>query len=68
MVKLRLTRLGKKKQPFYRIVAIDSKSRRQGQTLAQIGTYDPVHAQVQINADTAIQWLNQNGLKKVVAP
>jgi small subunit ribosomal protein S16 len=59
LVKLRLTRLGKKKQPFYRIVAIDSKSRRQGQTLAQIGTYDPVHAQVQVNADTAIEWLKQ---------
>ena len=59
MVKLRLTRLGKKKQPFYRIVAMDSKLRRQGQTLAQIGTYDPVHAQIRVDEGIAIQWLNQ---------
>lgn len=40
-VKLRLRRIGKKKQPYYRIVAADSKSPRDGRFLETIGFYDP---------------------------
>ncbi len=40
MVKIRLTRFGKKKTPFYRIVAIDSREKRDGAYLANFGTYD----------------------------
>lgn len=40
MVKIRLTRFGKKKAPFYRIVAIDSREKRDGAYLANFGTYD----------------------------
>jgi small subunit ribosomal protein S16 len=39
-VKLRLTRIGKKKAPFYRIVAIDSRKKRDGAFLENLGTYD----------------------------
>ena len=61
-VKLRLTRMGKKKQPFYRIVAIDGRKARDGEYIEQIGYYDPmtVPATVKIDADLAIKWL-RNG-------
>ena len=59
MVKLRLTRLGKKKQPFYRIVAMNSTTGRQGQALGYIGTYNPLHSSVDINEENALLWLNR---------
>jgi small subunit ribosomal protein S16 len=42
MVKIRLSRAGAKKRPFYRIVAIDSRARRDGRPLEYLGTYDPL--------------------------
>ena len=42
MVKLRLARFGAKKHPFYRIVAVDSRGKRDGRYLEQLGTYDPM--------------------------
>ena len=59
MVKLRLTRMGAKKNPFYRIVATDSRKARDGQYIEQIGIYDPVSdPQVdRIDADLAKKWL-----------
>ena len=59
MVKLRLTRRGKKKQPFYRIVAMDVTAARQGQTLGLVGTYDPLHAEMKIDEEVALLWLNR---------
>jgi small subunit ribosomal protein S16 len=41
MVKIRLSRFGKHKSPFYRIVAIDSRSKRDGEYLELLGTYNP---------------------------
>ena len=41
MVKLRLVRLGAKKRPFYRIIAIDEREKRSGRPLEFLGTYDP---------------------------
>jgi small subunit ribosomal protein S16 len=41
MVKIRLTRAGAKKRPFYRIVAIDERQPREGRPLEFLGTYDP---------------------------
>ena len=59
MVKLRLTRMGAKKQPFYRIVAIDSRKARDGEYIDQIGYYNPVSEpkQIVIDADKAKEWL-----------
>jgi small subunit ribosomal protein S16 len=59
-VKLRLRRIGKKKQPFYRIVAIDSKAPRDGSYLDKIGHYNPVTqpAEVVIDRTKAMAWLN----------
>lgn len=58
-VKLRLTRLGGKKNPFYRIVAIDSRKARDGKYIEQIGYYNPVAqpAQIKIDAEIAKKWL-----------
>nr|YP_009741434.1 ribosomal protein S16 [Cuphea hyssopifolia]QID57708.1 ribosomal protein S16 [Cuphea hyssopifolia] len=48
MVKLRLKRCGKK-QPLYRIVAIDVQSRREGIDLQKVGFYDPIKNQIYLN-------------------
>lgn len=59
-VKIRLTRMGKKKAPFYRIVVADSRSPRDGGFIDQIGTYDPNQepAEVKINTEAAQKWLS----------
>ena len=59
-VKIRLTRMGAKKEPFYRIVATDSRKARDGQYIEQIGYYNPVTepADVKIDAEIAKKWLN----------
>ena len=58
MVKLRLSRIGKRKQPYYRIVAMNVSAPRNGRTLAEVGIYDPLHASVKVDAERAIEWLN----------
>ncbi len=59
MVKLRLTRMGATKGPFYRIVAMDSRKARDGKYIDQIGFYNPVSEpkQIVIDADKAKEWL-----------
>jgi len=59
MVKLRLTRMGATKAPFYRIVAMDSRKARDCQYIDQIGYYNPVSTpkQIVIDADKAKAWL-----------
>lgn len=59
MVKLRLKRIGKRKQPYYRIVAAHVSVARNGRALAKVGLYDPLHAKVIIDEDRAIEWLNK---------
>ncbi len=58
--KIRLTRLGKKKAPFYRIIVADSRAPRDGAFIDQIGTYDPNQepAQVIIDKEAAQKWLS----------
>ena len=64
-VKLRLTRMGAKKRPTYRIVATDSRRPRDGQYLELIGTYSPIDKeenQVKINEEVALKWLNSGAI------
>ena len=62
-VKLRLTRMGAKKRPTYRIVATDSRRPRDGQYLELIGIYSPVgDCQVKINEEVALKWLNEGAI------
>lgn len=58
-VKLRLKRMGKKGKPFYRIVAADSRSPRDGRIIESIGTYNPTMnpAEVKIDSELAMKWL-----------
>lgn len=59
-VKIRLTRMGAKKKPTYRIVATDSRRPRDGEYLELIGTYSPLVEEVKINEEVALKWL-KNG-------
>ncbi len=59
MVKLRLKRIGKSKQPYYRIVATHFSVARNGRAIAEVGLYDPLHARVTIDEERAIEWLNK---------
>ena len=59
MVKLRLKRIGKRKQPYYRIVATHATVARNGRALAELGLYDPLHARVKIDEECAIEWLDK---------
>ena len=52
-VKMRLTRLGDKKSPFYRIVVVDSRKARDGEYIEKIGHYDPTKEPVQLVIDAA---------------
>ncbi len=62
-VKLRLTRMGAKKRPTYRIVATDSRRPRGGQYLELVGTYQPVgDNEVKINEEVALKWLNNGAI------
>jgi len=58
-VSIRLQRFGAKKRPFYRIVAADSRVKRDGRYLEQIGTYDPMRSpsELRIKIDRVDYWL-----------
>ena len=55
MVKIRLRRMGAKKNPFYRIVVADSRSPRDGRCIEEIGTYNPLTEPATIQVKTWIQ-------------
>lgn len=63
-VKIRLTRMGAKKRPSYRIVATDSRRPRDGEYLELIGTYNPITtpAEVKINEEFAMKWLKNGAI------
>jgi small subunit ribosomal protein S16 len=61
VVKIRLARYGAKKKPFYRVVAADSRSPRDGKFIDVLGTYDPTRnpAVVKLNKDKVKTWLER---------
>ncbi len=60
-VKIRLTRVGKKKQPSYRVVVMDSRKPRDGKYIEQIGRYDARQepSLIEINNERALDWLHK---------
>ena len=58
-VKLRLKRMGSKKRPFYRVVAADSRSTRDGRVIEEVGYYNPIiePAEDKIDEELALKWL-----------
>ena len=61
MLKIRFTRMGAQKNPFYRIVVIDSREARNGVPTETLGWYDPtkLDAPVQIDGEKAVYWLSK---------
>lgn len=59
MVKIRLTRMGDKKSPFYRVVVADSRTARDGKVIETLGFYDPLKnpAEVKIDGEKAKEWI-----------
>jgi small subunit ribosomal protein S16 len=62
MVRIRLTRMGAKKKPFYRIVVADSRSPRDGRSIENLGYYNPMTepATLKVDLEKADQWI-KNG-------
>lgn len=63
-VKLRLKRMGSKKRPFYRVVAADSRSPRDGRFIEEVGYYNPIvePAEVKIDEEKALNWLTKGAI------
>ena len=62
-VKIRLSRIGTTNRPYYRIVATDARSKRDGEILANVGTYDPVNSTVvQFHEDLYQAWLAKGAI------
>ena len=61
MVRLRMTRMGRKKRPFYRIVAADSRSPRDGRNIETLGWYDPMSKPkgLKLDIERVDYWLGQ---------
>lgn len=61
MVKIRLTRIGAHKNPFYRIIVADSRARRDGPFIEIIGTYDPKKepSEIKLDSERAKYWLER---------
>ena len=59
MLTIRLSRIGKKKKPFYRVVVIESNKPRNGRVVELVGTYDPLKkpAEIKLDAERIKHWL-----------
>ena len=63
-VRIRLSRYGRKKAPFYRLVVAESRSPRDGRFIEEIGTYDPMKdpAEIMVDEEEAVKWLRNGAL------
>jgi small subunit ribosomal protein S16 len=63
-VRIRLSRYGRKKAPFYRLVVAESRSPRDGRFIEEIGTYDPMKdpAEIKVDEEEAVKWLRNGAL------
>lgn len=62
MVKIRLARHGRKKQPSYKVVVIDSKSRARGLPIAYVGFFDPISKQSRLELEVIRHWIGQGAV------
>ena len=58
MLKLRLKKIGRKKQPFYRLVIMENTSRRDGRSIDEVGYYDVLTKNLVLNKSKIEKWLN----------
>ncbi len=61
MVKIRLARMGAKKKPYYRIIVVDGRVRRDGTFIEILGSYDPMKepAEIKVDLDKAKSWIEK---------
>ena len=59
MVKIRLKRLGYKKNPIYRIIVINDLQRREGRPLCELGHYNPKTKEMKLNKELALEWISK---------
>lgn len=62
MLKLRLKKIGRKRQPSYRIIIIPNTSRRDGKAIDEVGYYNPITKEIYFNSEKIIEWL-KNGVQ-----
>ncbi|MBD3231746.1 30S ribosomal protein S16 [Candidatus Dependentiae bacterium] len=59
-VKIRFSRIGRKNRPYWRVVAVDSRKKRDGAFLEKLGTYDPIkHQAIELKKDKIDQWISK---------
>ena len=61
-VKIRLKRMGAKKRPFYRLVAADSRSPRDGKFIENLGTYNPLDGNIELKEEEILKWLGNGAI------
>lgn len=59
MLKIRLSRIGKKHEPHYRIIVTETRSKRDGRIVAQIGHYHPITKQLEVNKESYSNWIGK---------
>jgi small subunit ribosomal protein S16 len=62
MLKLRLKKMGRKRQPSYRLVIMETHNRRDGRAIDEVGYYNPITKESSINSEKIVKWL-QDGVK-----
>ena len=59
MVKIRLRRMGMKKTPHYRVVVINSREKREGRPIEELGFYNPKTKEMKLNKESALEWIKK---------
>jgi small subunit ribosomal protein S16 len=62
MLKLRLKKMGRKRQPSYRLVIMETRNRRDGRAIDEVGYYNPITKELSFESEKIIKWL-ENGVK-----
>jgi small subunit ribosomal protein S16 len=59
MVKIRLKRMGYKKNPIFRVIVIDSREKREGAPIEELGYYNPKRKELKLNKEAALEWVKK---------
>ena len=59
MVKIRLRRMGMKRTPHYRVVVINSREKREGRPIEELGFYNPKTKEMKLNKEAALEWIKK---------
>ena len=58
-VKIRLKRMGSKKNPFYRVVVADERAPRDGRFIEEVGYYNPLTKELKLDNEKAVEWIGK---------